>query len=45
MPTTARMAAAIQRLVARRRGAPKVRAFSWWLVRLAAPFVATLRQL
>ena len=38
------LAAAIQR-VARRRGlAPKVRNFPWWLVRLAAPFVTTLRE-
>jgi nucleoside-diphosphate-sugar epimerase len=40
------MAAAIQRVVERRSGSrPKVRAFAWWLVRLASPFVATLREL
>jgi nucleoside-diphosphate-sugar epimerase len=39
------LAAAIQR-VARRRGlAPEVRNFPWWLVRLAAPFVTTLREM
>lgn len=40
------MAAAIRRVVQRRSGKqPKVRAFPWWLVRLAAPFVPTLREL
>ena len=40
------MAAAIGRVVQRRSGKrPKVRAFPWWLVRLAAPFVPTLREL
>jgi nucleoside-diphosphate-sugar epimerase len=40
------MAAAIQRVIQRRGGAaPKVRAFPWWQVRLASPFVATLREL
>jgi nucleoside-diphosphate-sugar epimerase len=40
------MAAAIQRVVERRAGVrPKLRAFPWWLVRLASPFVATLREL
>ncbi|NRF65830.1 NAD(P)H-binding protein [Aquincola sp. S2] len=40
------MAAAIGRIVERHGGArPTQRAFAWWLVRLAAPFVATLREL
>ncbi len=40
------MAAAISRVVTRRGGAkPAVRAFPWWLIALASPFVATLREL
>ena len=40
------MAEAICRVVVRRGGArPKVRAFAWWLVTLAAPFVPTFREL
>ncbi|MCW7540412.1 NAD(P)H-binding protein [Aquabacterium sp. A7-Y] len=40
------MAEAIRRAVARRGGKPpKTRAFPWWLVMLASPFVATLREL
>ena len=40
------MAEAIRRVVVRRGGMqPKVRAFPWWLVTLAAPFVATFREL
>jgi len=40
------MAQAICRVVARRSGAtPRVAAFPWWLMRLAAPFVETLREL
>lgn len=42
------MAAAIQRAVAAQPGpgtAPAVRPFPWWLVALASPFVATLREL
>ena len=40
------MAAAIGRAVLRHgAAAPKSRAFPWWLVRLASPFVATLREL
>ena len=40
------MAAAIARVVERRTGRrPAVRPFSWWLVRLVAPFVTTLREL
>ena len=38
------LAAAIQRVAQRRGLAPKVRNFPWWLVRLAAPFVTTLRE-
>ena len=40
------MADAICRVVARRTGAaPRVAAFPWWLMRLAAPFVETLREM
>lgn len=40
------MSEAIRRVVARRSGvAPKVRAFPWWLVTLASPFVATLGEM
>lgn len=40
------MAEAIARVVERRGGArPRIAAFPWWLVRLAAPFVVTLREL
>ena len=40
------MAEAICRVVERRGAArPAVRAFAWWLVRLASPFVVTLREL
>jgi len=40
------MAAAICRVVTKRGGAkPAVRAFPWWMVALASPFVATLREL
>jgi len=40
------MAEAIRRVVLRRGGAePKLRAFPWWLVKLAAPFVVTFREL
>jgi len=40
------MASAIARVVERRSGRrPKVRRFAWWMVRLASPFVATLREL
>jgi len=40
------MAEAIRRAVRRRGGTePKLRAFPWWLVRLAAPFVVTFREL
>lgn len=40
------MAEAIQRVVARRQGrAPKISAFPWWLVRVAAPLVPTFREM
>jgi nucleoside-diphosphate-sugar epimerase len=40
------VATSIQRIVARRSGrAPTIRKFSWWMVRLASPFVTTLREL
>lgn len=40
------LARAVQRVVMRRGGpAPKLQRFPWWLVRLAAPFVGTLREL
>ncbi|WP_420998437.1 NAD-dependent epimerase/dehydratase family protein [Cupriavidus sp. 30B13] len=41
-----RMNDAIRRVMLRRTGAaPRVAAFPWWLVTLASPFVATLREL
>jgi len=40
------MAEAIARVVERRGGTrPRIAAFPWWLIRLAAPFVVTLREL
>jgi len=40
------MAQAIQRVVARRTGtAPRIGATPWWLLRLASPFVTTLREM
>lgn len=40
------MAAAVQRSALRHGAArPRLRAFPWWLMRLAAPFVVTLREL
>jgi nucleoside-diphosphate-sugar epimerase len=40
------MAKAIQRVVARRTGhTPRITRTPWWLLRLAAPFVPTLREL
>lgn len=40
------MGEAIQRVVARRNGqTPKLRAFPWWLIAVASPFVTTLREL
>jgi nucleoside-diphosphate-sugar epimerase len=40
------MAAAIQRVVARRTGRrPRVTAFPWWLLTLVSPFVATFREI
>ena len=40
-----RMATSIQRAVDRHGGHASLRAFPWWLVRLASPFVPTLREL
>ncbi|WP_213940571.1 NAD-dependent epimerase/dehydratase family protein [Pseudomonas sp. dw_612] len=40
-----RIAAAIARCVEQHGGQAKVRAFPWWLARLVAPFVTTLREL
>ncbi|MBV8034181.1 SDR family oxidoreductase [Roseateles sp.] len=40
------MAEAIQRVVARHGGRPpRITAFPWWLLNLASPFVATLREM
>jgi nucleoside-diphosphate-sugar epimerase len=39
------MAAAIQRVVQRHGGHAQVRPLPWWLLRLASPFVPTLREL
>lgn len=40
------MTAAIQRVTQRRTGhAPRIAAFPWWMLTLASPFVATLREL
>lgn len=40
------MAEAIQRVVVRHGGqTPRIRAMPWWLLRLAAPFASTLREL
>jgi nucleoside-diphosphate-sugar epimerase len=40
------LAAAVQRVVTRRVGrAPRTQPFPWWLIRLAAPFVVTVREL
>jgi nucleoside-diphosphate-sugar epimerase len=40
------MVEAIQRVVARRTGRkPRIVAFPWWLLSLAAPFVATFREM
>ncbi|MCW2392422.1 nucleoside-diphosphate-sugar epimerase/uncharacterized protein YndB with AHSA1/START domain [Sphingobium sp. B1D7B] len=42
----AQMANAIRRVAARRGGdTPKLRAFPWWLLTLASPFVTTFREL
>ncbi|WP_308419503.1 hypothetical protein [Chitinimonas koreensis] len=40
-----RMAESIRRVVERRGGRARLAAFPWWMVRLASPFVATLREL
>ncbi|WP_206950979.1 NAD-dependent epimerase/dehydratase family protein [Trinickia acidisoli] len=39
------MAAAIRAVVERHGARPKLRRFPWWLVRLATPFVPTLREM
>ena len=40
------MSEAIARVVAQATGrTPRITAFPWWLMTLAAPFVATLREL
>lgn len=40
------MAQTIQRIVTRRNGVtPKIKAFPWWLLTLASPFVATFREI
>jgi nucleoside-diphosphate-sugar epimerase len=45
-PDGTQMAEAIRRVVVRRGGAqPALRAFPWWLVTLASPFVTTFREL
>jgi nucleoside-diphosphate-sugar epimerase len=44
--TGSQMAEAIQRVVARRTGhKPRISAFPWWLVTLAAPLVATFYEM
>jgi nucleoside-diphosphate-sugar epimerase len=44
--TGRQVAEAVQRVVARRTGqAPRIGRTPWWLLRLMAPFVATLREL
>lgn len=45
-PDGAGLGRAIQRVVQRHGGAqPRLKSFPWWLMRLASPFVATLREL
>jgi nucleoside-diphosphate-sugar epimerase len=45
-PDGTRMTDAIRRVVARRTGVePRVSDFPWWLLRLAAPFVTTFREM
>jgi len=44
--TGMQMATAIQRVVARSTGrTPRISGTPWWLLRIAAPFVTTLREL
>ncbi|MBI3346532.1 MAG: NAD(P)H-binding protein [Burkholderiales bacterium] len=43
--TGRQMAEAIQRVAARHGRTPRIAAFPWWLLRMAAPFVATLREM
>ncbi|CTQ08398.1 NAD-dependent epimerase/dehydratase [Klebsiella variicola] len=44
-PDGREMSQAIQRVVARYGGRAAVKSFPWWLVKLAAPFNATLREM
>jgi nucleoside-diphosphate-sugar epimerase len=45
-PDGVQMTEAIRQVVARLTGAvPRVRAFPWWLIRLASPFVETFREM
>jgi hypothetical protein len=44
-PDGSEMSQAIQRVVARYGGRAVVKSFPWWLVKLAAPFNATLREM
>ena len=46
-PDGTQMIGAIRRVVARRTGVvePRVSAFPWWLLTLAAPFVTTFREM
>ncbi|MBZ9578812.1 NAD-dependent epimerase/dehydratase family protein [Klebsiella quasivariicola] len=44
-PDGSEMSQAIQRVVARCGGRAAVKSFPWWLVKLAAPFNATLREM
>ena len=44
-PDGSEMSQAIQRVVARYGGRAAVKSFPWWLVKLAAPFNATLREM
>ncbi|MGW8241291.1 NAD-dependent epimerase, partial [Klebsiella pneumoniae] len=44
-PDGSEMSQAIQRVVARYGGRAVAKSFPWWLVKLAAPFNATLREM
>lgn len=44
-PDGSEMSQAIQRVVARYGGRAVVKSFPWWLVKMAAPFNATLREM
>ncbi|MEO6276633.1 NAD-dependent epimerase/dehydratase family protein [Roseateles sp.] len=43
--TGRQMAEAIQRVAARHGRAPRITALPWWLLKLASPFVATLKEM